>query len=190
MLFQNRVEAGQRLAKRLRSYTNHPDTLVLALPRGGVPVAAEIADVIHAPLDILVVRKLGVPGFEEMAMGAIASGNVQYLNQDVIESQRIPNEAISQVIQREKAELSRREKTYRNGRPPFTVQDHVVILVDDGLATGATMRAAIQAIKQHHPQEIIVAVPVAAPEICQILEAEVDQVICAETPRPFYAVGL
>jgi putative phosphoribosyl transferase len=190
MLFQNRTEAGQRLAQYLRLYTKRTDTLVLALPRGGVPVAAEIAAAIQVPLDILVVRKLGVPGFEELAMGAIASGGAHYLNQEVIQRHNISEAAIAQVTHHEQVELNRREKTYRNGRPPLKIQDHVVILVDDGLATGATMQVAIKAIKQLHPRELIVAVPVAAPEVCNSLKPEVDYLICAETPQPFYAVGL
>lgn len=190
MLFQNRVDAGKRLASLLRLYAHRPDVSVIALPRGGVPVAAEIARELNAPLDVLVVRKLGVPRSEEMAMGAITSGDFQYLNDDLIQRLNIPAEAISAVIQREQRELERREKAYRDDRPPLNLRDRTVILVDDGLATGATMRVAIKAVQQQQPKEFIVAVPVAAKEICQQLGTYVSHIICAETPQPFHAVGL
>lgn len=190
MLFQDRIDAGKRLANLLRSQANQPNVIVLALPRGGVPVAAEIAKVLAAPLDVLVVRKLGVPGSEELAMGAIASGDCKYLNPELIEKLHISEEAIGAVVQRENQELMRREKAYRGGLPPLNLTDRTVILVDDGLATGATMRVAVEAVKQQQPQELTVAVPVAEPSVCRWLGEEVDRIICAETPRPFYGVGL
>lgn len=190
MLFQNRIDAGQRLAKALHSYADRQNKIVLALPRGGVPVAAEVARALEAPLDVLVVRKLGVPGSEETAMGAIATGNYKYLNQNFIKRLGISSDAIDTVVQRESKELARREEKYRKGRPPLDLSDRTVILIDDGLATGATMRSAIKAVKHHQPREFVVAVPVAAPEICEEISSEVDHIICAETPRPFYAVGL
>lgn len=190
MLFQTRIDAGRRLAKLLRLYANRPNAIILAIPRGGVPVAAEIAKKIVAPLDVLVVRKLGVPTSEETAMGAIASGDFQYLNQALIERLNISPEAIATVMQQEQQELVRREQAYRNGLPPLDLQDRTVILVDDGLATGASMRVAIAAVKQYDPEELVVAVPVAAKDICQQVGAEVDHIVCAETPQPFYAVGL
>jgi putative phosphoribosyl transferase len=190
MLFKNRVDAGKRLASLLRLYAHRPDVSVIALPRGGVPVAAEIARELNAPLDVLVVRKLGVPRSEEMAMGAITSGNFQYLNDDLIQRLNIPAAAISAVIQREQRELARREKAYRDDRPPLNLRDRTVILVDDGLATGATMRVAIEAVQQQQPKEFTVAVPVAAKEICQQLGEYADRIVCAETPQPFHAVGL
>jgi putative phosphoribosyl transferase len=190
MLFQNRIDAGQRLASLLQSYADRPDIIVIALPRGGVPVAAEIAKTIEAPLDVLVVRKLGVPGAEETAMGAIASGDFRYLNQDLVGRLRIPPEAIDEVVQREQQELKRREKAYRDDLPPLDLQNRTIILVDDGLATGATIQVAIEAIQQQQPKELTVAVPVAEPGICDWVSKAVDHIICAETPRPFYAVGL
>jgi putative phosphoribosyl transferase len=190
MLFKNRVDAGKRLASLLRLYAHRPDVSVIALPRGGVPVAAEIARELNAPLDVLVVRKLGVPRSEEMAMGAITSGNFQYLNDTLIQRLNIPAEAISAVIQREQRELARREQAYRDDRPPLNLRDRTVILVDDGLATGATMRVAIEAVQQQQPKEFTVAVPVAAKEICHQLGTQVDHIVCAETPQPFHAVGL
>ncbi|MGF1500022.1 MAG: phosphoribosyltransferase [Elainellaceae cyanobacterium] len=190
MIFRDRTDAGQRLAQHLRSYSDRPDTIVLGLPRGGVPVAAEVAEALNLPLDVLVVRKLGVPGSEEMAMGAIASGNVRYLNRPLIERLKISALDIEGVTIEEQQELNRREKAYRNGRPPLDVQNCSVILVDDGLATGATMRAAVEALKQRHPKQIVVAVPVAAAEICERLRQQVNAVVCAETPDPFRAVGI
>lgn len=190
MLFKNRVDAGKRLAHLLRLYSERPDVIVLALPRGGVPVAAEVAEVLAAPLDVVVVRKLGVPRSEEMAMGAITSGEYRYLNQTLIKQLNISQRAIDNVIEREKQELVRREKAYRADRPPLDLRDRTVILVDDGLATGATMRVAIEAVQHHQPKELVVAVPVAAKEICEQLGAQVSHMVCAETPQPFHAVGL
>jgi predicted phosphoribosyltransferase len=188
--FRDRVHAGKFLAERLRKYANRPDVLVLALPRGGVPVAHEVAKALHAPMDVFLVRKLGVPGHEELAMGAVASGGVRVINEDVVRSLGIPDAAIDFVASRELVELSRREKAYRGNRPEPEIEGRTVILVDDGLATGSTMRAAAQALKTKHPAKIVVAVPIAAPETCDALSREVDEVVCAVTPQPFYAVGL
>ncbi len=190
MLFQNRIDAGKRLASLLQSYANRPDVIVIALPRGGVPVAAEVAQALDAPLDVLVVRKLGVPGAEETAMGAIASGDFRYLNQDLVERLDISPQMINAVVQQEQQELMRRQKAYRDDLPPLDLRDRTVILVDDGLATGATIQVAIEAIQQQQPKELTVAVPVAEPGICDWVGKAVDHIICAETPRPFYAVGL
>ena len=187
--FRNRNEAGRLLAKRLTAYANRPDVLVLALPRGGVPVAYEVARALGAPLDVFVVRKLGVPGHEELAMGAVATGGVRVLNDQIVQRLRIPEYIIDAVAAREQPELGRRERLYRGGRPPPDVRGRTVILVDDGLATGATMRAAIMALRQLQPARIVVAIPTASPETCEELKAEVDEVVCAITPEPFLAVG-
>jgi predicted phosphoribosyltransferase len=178
------------LAERLAAYADRPDVIVLALPRGGVPVAYEVARALHAPLDVFLVRKLGVPGHEELAMGAVASGGVRVLNEQVVRALRIPNNVIDAVAAWELEELARRERLYRGNRPPPDVRDKTVILVDDGLATGATMLAAVQALRQLHPARIVVAVPIAAPDTCNLLRSEVDEIVCAVTPEPFYAVGL
>jgi predicted phosphoribosyltransferase len=188
--FRDRREAGRLLATKLSTYANRPDVLVLALPRGGVPVAAEVAGALGAPLDVFVVRKLGVPGHEEYALGAIATGGVRVLNEDVVRALRISDRVIDAVAAREQEELARRERVYRGDRPPLDARGRTVILVDDGLATGATMHAAIRALRQQQPARIVVAVPTAAPETCDELKREVDDVICASTPDPFYAVGL
>lgn len=190
MIFQDRTDAGRRLALKLKHYRDRPNVVVLGLPRGGVPVAYEVAQALNAPLDIFVVRKLGVPGYEEMAMGAIATGDVRYLNQDLVQKLQIAPEAIDQVAAIEQRELERREQAYRGGRPAPELRDRIVILVDDGLATGATMQAAVMALRQQHPAKMVVAVPVAASETCAAFEREVDEVICAETPQMFRAVGL
>jgi putative phosphoribosyl transferase len=187
--FRDRVDAGRELAERLRSYAHRADVLVLALPRGGVPVAFPVAEALHAPLDVFLVRKLGVPGHEELAMGAIATGGVRVLNQDVIDGLGIPERMIETVAAREREELERRERLYRDGRPAPMVSGRTVILIDDGLATGATMRAAAAAIRVQQPARLVVAVPVAAPSTCEEFRAEVDEIICARTPEPFYAVG-
>lgn len=189
-LFRDRHEAGRVLARRLAEYADRPDVIVLALPRGGVPVAYEVASALDTPMDVFVVRKLGVPGYEELAMGAVASGNVRVLNDQLVRRLGIPDHVIDEVAAREQQELARRERLYRGGRPPPDVRERTVILVDDGLATGATMHAAIQALRQQQPARIVVAVPTAAPETCEELRAEVDDVICAITPEPFHAVGL
>jgi putative phosphoribosyl transferase len=188
--FANRREAGEKLATKLMTYVGRPDVLVLALPRGGVPVAYEVARALHAPLDVFIVRKLGLPGHEELAMGAIATGGVRVLNKEVMNYIDLPDEVIEAVATREQEELERRERLYRGGRPPPEVLGRTIILIDDGLATGSTMRAAATALRQMQPAKIIVAVPVAAPETCDEFRAEVDQVVCAVTPDPFMAVGV
>ncbi len=190
MLFQDRTAAGRQLAARLSAYADRPDVLVLALPRGGVPVGYEVARQLNAPLDVFVVRKLGVPGQEELAMGAIATGGVRVLNEDVVQTLQIPEDVIDEVAAREQRELQRRERLYRDDRPPCAVQGRTVILVDDGLATGSTMRAAVAALRQQHPARIIVAVPVGAAQTCAELANEADEVVCVRMPEPFYAVGL
>lgn len=188
--FKDRHDAGRFLATKLTAYADRPDVIVLALPRGGVPVGYEVARALHAPLDVFLVRKLGVPGQRELAMGAIASGGVRVLNADLIRALQIPPQAVEAVIAEEETELQRRERAYRDDRPPLVVRDRTAILVDDGLATGSTMRAAAQALRQEHAVQIVVAVPVAPPETCAEFRAEVDDVVCALTPDPFYAVGL
>lgn len=188
--FKNRSEAGRFLAEQLSAYANRPDTLVLALPRGGVPVAYEVAKALGAPLDVFQVRKLGLPGHEELAMGAIATGGVRVRNPEVVEYLRIPDEVIDEVTARERQELERRERLYREGRPALSPRGRVVILVDDGLATGSTMLAAVLALRQQQPASIVVAVPVAAKQTCEELRIVADEVVCAVTPDPFYAVGL
>lgn len=190
MLFRDRTEAGKKLAQKLKAYANRPDVLVLGLPRGGVPVAFEVAMTLNAPLDVFLVRKLGVPGRTEFAMGAIASCGVRILNQKIIEERSISEEAIARAAAQEQQELSRREYAYRGDRPLIDLSDRTVILVDDGMATGATMLAATVAVRQKHPKYIIAAVPVSAPEICHEFQLEVDEIICASTPRPFNSVGL
>src|ERR1700736_1419657 len=187
--FHDRREAGLLLAAKLAAYANHPDVVVLALPRGGVPVAYEIARALRAPLDVFVVRKLGVPGYEELAMGALATGGVRVLNDQVVERLGIPQHVINAVAAREQQELARRERLYRGDRPPPDLRGRTVILVDDGLATGATMLAAVNALRQQQAGRIVVAVPIAPPETCEQLRGEVDDIICAVTPEPFYAVG-
>ncbi|HEX4947789.1 MAG TPA: phosphoribosyltransferase [Blastocatellia bacterium] len=188
--FINRREAGCTLAQKLAGYRHLPQVLVLALPRGGVPVAYEVALALYAPLDVFLVRKLGVPGHEELAMGAIASGGVRVLNEEVLGYVDVPDEVVDAVTVRERRELERREQLYRAGRPALVVRNQTVLLIDDGLATGSTMRAAAVALRQQQPARIVVAVPVAAQQSCAELRAEVDEVICAVTPEPFYAVGL
>jgi putative phosphoribosyl transferase len=190
MRFVDRLDAGRVLASRLSAYADRPDIIVLALPRGGVPVGFEVARALHAPLDVLLVRKLGVPGQEELAMGAIASGGIRVLNRDVVEGLRIPSGVIDRVAARERTELDRRDREYRDGRPAPDVRDKIVILVDDGLATGATMRAALVALRAQRPQKLIAAVPVAPASTCQELRAFADEVVCVETPEPFYGVGM
>ncbi len=181
---------GRELAQNLTSYANRSDVVVLALPRGGVPVAYEVALALNAPLDIFLVRKLGVPGHEELAFGAIASGGVRVLNEEVVTGFHLSKAAIEAVAQRELIELERRERVYRgDDRPVPEIEDHIVILVDDGLATGASMRAAIEGVRAKDPAKIVVAVPTAAPETCEAFKSEVDEIICAETPAPFYGVG-
>jgi predicted phosphoribosyltransferase len=187
--FRDRADAGRRLAEKLAAYANRQDVLVLALPRGGVPVAFEVARALGAPLDVFVARKLGVPGHEELAMGAVATGGVRVLNEGIVHGLGIPDQVIDAVVGRELQELSRRELLYRDGRAPPNVKHKTVILVDDGLATGATMRAAVQALKQQHPDRIVIAVPTASADTCEALRGEADDVVCAVTPEPFLAVG-
>lgn len=189
MLFRDRTEAGRVLARELRAYAGRPDVLVLALPRGGVPVGYEVAHELGAPLDVFVVRKLGAPGQEELAIGAIASGGVRVLNREVVRLLGITEEEIEEIADREQRERERRERLYRGDRPPLDPRGRIVILVDDGLATGSTMRAAAAALRRLGPEKIVVAVPVAASSVCQQLSAEVDEVVCAATPEPFFAVG-
>ncbi len=187
--FPNRAEAGRRLAEKLEQYAGRDDVIVLGLPRGGVPVAYQVAQRLGVPLDVFIVRKLGVPGFEELALGAIASGGVRVLNDDVVRALPNANELVESVTARETAELQRREQAYRDGRPPPELRGRVVILVDDGLATGATMRAAVAALRQLGAAKIVVAVPVGAADTCRELEEEVDETVCAMAPEWFQAVG-
>jgi putative phosphoribosyl transferase len=189
-LFHDRTEAGKLLAEKLKHYANQPDVLVLALPRGGVPVAFEVSRALRAPLDVFIVRKLGTPGHEELAMGAIASGGVRILNRDVVEAFGISPEMIQAVAAREGEELARRERVYRLNRPPPEIGGRRAILVDDGLATGLTMNAAIAALRKHNPARVVVGVPVASPATCDQFRSEVDEIVCAVTPEPFYAVGM
>jgi putative phosphoribosyl transferase len=187
--FASRLEAGRKLATKLSAYADCPNLLVLALPRGGVPIAYEVARALHARLDVFIVRKLGVPWNEELAMGAIATGGVRVLNQETIERSAIPDWVVDDVAEREQEELERRERLYRGDLPPADIRDRTIILVDDGLATGSTMRAAAIALRQMKPLKIVVAVPVSPPETCEAFRREVDEVICAITPEPFIAVG-
>jgi putative phosphoribosyl transferase len=189
--FANRAEAGKILAAKLETPARRANTIVLALPRGGVPVAFEIAERLDAPLDVLIVRKLGVPGQKEFAFGAIASGGARVLNEEIIRALRLPESVIEKVTRREQAELERRERLYRGARPFPDLRGQTVIIVDDGLATGATMKAAIRALKTEKPKEIIVAVPVGSSDTCRRLRSEADVwCVCAVTPEPFYGVGM
>jgi len=190
MIFRDRAEAGKKLADELYEYAGRDDCLVLALPRGGVPVAYEVARRLKLPLDVFLVRKLGVPGHEELAMGAIASGGTRVVNENIVRPLHISQETIDVVSRTEQRELDRRERAYRDASPPTEIRNKIVILVDDGLATGATMRAAAAALKQRSPKKIVVAVPVAARETCEEFRSEVDSVVCAATPHPFRGVGL
>ena len=187
--FQNRRDAGKQLAQELLHYAGHPDVIVLALPRGGVPVAYEVARALHVAMDVFIVRKLGLPGQEELAIGAIAYGGIRVLNENIIRMLRIPPKVIERISQRELQELKRRERLYRGDRPPPQVRDRIVILVDDGLATGASMRAAVAALGTQPPKRIVVAVPTAAPETCEAFSQEVDEIVCAITPEPFRGVS-
>jgi putative phosphoribosyl transferase len=189
MIYRDRTEAGKRLAAELAGYAGRQDVLVLALPRGGVPVAFEVARALGVPLNVFLVRKLGVPGHEELAMGAIATGGVRVLNEDVVRYLNIPGEVIDAVAAEEQRELERREKLYRGDRPAPNVRGKTVILVDDGLATGSTMRAAAAALRQQAPARIVVGVPVSSLATCDKFRDEVDEVVCAFTPEPFHGVG-
>ena len=189
MLFADRFEAGRVLASKLGEFSGRNNVVVLALPRGGVPVAYEVARALRAPLDVFVVRKLGTPGQEELAMGALAPGGITVLNREVIQALGIPQQTIDAVVTREQRELERREREYRDGRPAADVSGRTAILVDDGLATGSSMRVAAKALRTEGAAQIVVAVPVASPPTCAEFEAEVDKVVCATTPEPFWAVG-
>lgn len=187
--FQNRTQAGRLLAARLAGYANRTDVLVLALPRGGVPVGFEVAQHLHVPLDVLVVRKLGVPGNPEFAMGALASGGVRVLYQEALHSLNISPDLLQRVTQQETAELHRREVAYRGQRPPPAIRGKIVFLIDDGLATGSTMRAAAQSVRAHAPGRTIIAVPVAPPSVHEELADAADEIIALITPEKFYGVG-
>jgi predicted phosphoribosyltransferase len=190
MYFRDRADAGRELASKLIQYRDHRDLLVLGLPRGGVPVAFEVAQALRAPLDVFIVRKLGVPGQEELAIGAVASGNTRVLNKDVVTGLQIPDHVIDKIAAKQQAELERLEQAYRGRRAPPDVRNKTVILVDDGLATGSSMRAAVQSVRQQQPARIVVAVPTAAPQTCDEFRHEVDEIVCAITPEPFYGVGM
>jgi predicted phosphoribosyltransferase len=187
-LYRDRRDAGEKLADSLQDLRGTRDLFILALPRGGVPVAEPVARRLGAPLDVFVVRKIGLPGHEELAMGAVASGGIVLVNPMLVE--QMPEEQFRRALERAAKELDERERLYRGGRPPPDVAGRTVVLIDDGLATGATMRAAVEALRRRGPRQIIVAVPIASPEICEDLAREVDRVVCAATPQPFHAVGL
>jgi putative phosphoribosyl transferase len=189
MIFPNRTEAGRRLAPRLRDYANRKGVIVLGIPRGGVPIAFEVAKYLKAPLDVLVLRKLGVPGHEELGFGAIASGGVRALNPEIVEALQISPRTIELVTNREAKELKRREQAYRGARLPLDVRGRIVILIDDGIATGSGIRAAVAAVHQMKPAQIVIAVPVAPASTCDSLRDDVNELICLETPEPFYGVG-
>jgi putative phosphoribosyl transferase len=189
-IFMNRSDAGKRLAEGLLQREDLENAVVLALPRGGVPVGFEVARALRAPLDAFVVRKLGVPGHEELAMGAIASGDVVVWNEDILGELHVSQDIIDRVVAREREELKRRESAYRGDRLPIVIEGRTVVLVDDGLATGASMRAAVSAVRSRQPSRIIVAVPAAPLDTCESFRSSVDEVICLMTPRPFSAVGL
>lgn len=187
--FQDRRQAGKQLAERLSKYAKREDVVALGLARGGLPVAFEVAQALDAPLDVVIVRKLGVPGHRELAMGAIASGGVRVMNQSVVRSLSIPSGQIEEIAAEEQRELERRELEYRHEEERLDVSGKTAILVDDGLATGASMRAAVESLRQRHPGRIVVAVPTAAPSACQDFEKAVDEVVCLTTPEPFFGVG-
>jgi len=189
MKFRSRQEAGRELALRLHKYAGRDDVIVLGVPRGGIPVAFEVATALRVPLDIFVLRKLGVPGHEELAFGAIGSGGIRVLNRDVIANLGVSEAEIASVTKSEQAELERREHHYRGERPPLNVAEKTVILIDDGIATGASLRAAIHAIRKMRPAAIVVATPVAPRLTCSLLRQDVDELVCVEVPEPFYGVG-
>lgn len=189
MIFKNRQEAGRELATRLAKYANREDVLVLGVPRGGIPVAFEVASALHVPLDIFVLRKLGVPGHEELAFGAIGSGGVRILNADIVDQLGISELDIAAATKEQTKELERREQRYRGNRPPLDVRGRTVILVDDGIATGASLRAAIHAIRKMTPAAIVAAVPVAPRTSCHLIRREVDELVCLDTPEFFFAIG-
>jgi predicted phosphoribosyltransferase len=187
--FTDRRHAGRVLASRLTKYAGRDDVIVLALPRGGVPVAYEVASALNAPMDVFLVRKLGTPGHRELAMGAIASGGVRVVNEDVVRWYGISEAAIDRIAREEQEELERRERAYRDDRPAPDLTHKIVVLIDDGLATGSTMRAAVKAVRARHPARVVIAVPVGAPQTCAELAVSADEVICARMPEPFSAVG-
>jgi predicted phosphoribosyltransferase len=187
--FKDRRDAGRKLAQKLTAYAGQQDALVLALPRGGVPVAYEVAVALGIPLDVFIVRKLGVPGRDELAFGAIASGGVRVLNSDIVRMLSIPEEIMNFVVKRESQELTRREHLYRGSSTFPQIRNRAIILIDDGLATGASMRAAVAGLRAQHPSRIVIAVPAAAPDVCSAFQAEVHEIICAITPELFYGVG-
>ena len=189
MRFHDRIDAGRQLAAALTEYEGRPDVVVLGLPRGGVPVAHEVARQLHVALDVCLVRKLGVPGHVELAMGAIADGGVEVLSLDLIRDLGIPRQTVEQIAVRERLELERRDRVYRAGRPPASVNERIVLLVDDGLATGSTMEAAIRVLRTQAPAKVVVAVPVGPRETCERLRTIADQVVCLSMPEPFEAVG-
>lgn len=189
-MFHDRTQAGKLLAERLEDYAGRPDVIVLALPRGGVPVAFEVAQALMAPLDLMLVRKLGVPGHEEYAMGAVAAGGARVINRDAVDMLQIPDETIDAATEREMQEILRRDRLYRRGKPPPELHGRTVILIDDGLATGSTMLAAVQGAREGGAAHVVAAVPVGAADTCITLDAEVDQLVCLESPEPFRAVGL
>lgn len=190
LVFRDRRDAGRTLSTHLLAYADMPNVIVLGLPRGGVPVAAEVAAALHAPLDAFLVRKLGVPGHEELAMGAIASGGVRVLNEEIVSGLQIPEAVLNATEVAERRELARRERVYRGDKGPLDLEGKTVILVDDGLATGSSMRAAVEAVRQKFPTRIVVAVPVGAESVCASLRELADDVICAATPDPLHAVGI
>lgn len=189
MIFRDRSEAGRRLAQELSAYAGRDDVRVLALPRGGVPVAYEVASALRAPLDVLLVRKLGVPGQEELAMGAIASGGVRVMSEEIVRRLGLSRDEVERVAEREQRELERRQQAYRGGRAAADLAGRIAILVDDGLATGATMRAAVAAVRELQPARIVVAAPVGATDSIHLLRSEADEVVCTATPEPFWGVG-
>ncbi len=188
-MFRDRVDAGGKLAKQLSTYANRSDVIVLGIPRGGVPVAFEVANALNAPLDVFLSRKLGVPGQEELAFGAVATGGIRVLDHELIDAVGIPEHEIERITEHVKMELERREDVYRSGRPPLDVEGQTVILVDDGIATGSSMRAAINALRQMKPARIVIAVPVAPVSTCERLREDVDELVCIDTPEPFFAIG-
>ena len=189
MIFRSRTEAGRKLAKKLAAHADRKDVIVLGIPRGGVPVAFEIAGALGAPLDVFIARKLGVPGHEELAFGAVASGGVRFLDQETVEELRISASEIARVTEEERKELERREKVYRGGRAALNVEGLTAILVDDGIATGASMEAAIGALRQLKPARVVVAVPVAPPSTCERLRSKLDDLVCLYAPELFHAIG-
>lgn len=187
--FQDRFDAGKFLAEKLRTYANDSSAIVLALPRGGVPVGFEVARSLNLPLDVFIVRKIGVPGYEELAMGAVASGGVRVLNEEMVHRLNIPEHVISAATRNEEKELANRERAYRGRRESLRIEGRRVILVDDGLATGASMRAAVRALRKQNPASTTVAVPIGSAETCNQFRSEADEVLCGNTPEPFFAVG-